>query len=397
MNEKEELINLYFTFKSDAVLTRLLQKYGKTVLLEMDDYAESSDIGLYMYVNMVIAGSVKEELYQLNSKQLKKVFNNIISRFSDEQNIDFKYDVIKFMYDYNFEKEAVFNYTNGAIIRDKKIREVNINFVKRLYKAEIISTESVNFSDDIIDALANNEKISMDTLLELIASGLDKLAPSVIANIEKRKPMCNQIGYLMEYITEIKYALLKINSDSNPKNINVESILYDGLDEFFLSGFFITNAMDIITSILKTPDNYIMAYKETYDLFFEVFTVVANDADIIHDIVNSSHEKIGNFPFEYFGPHIADRSLTGLLCAMYYHDTLLSYQVTDYMEMNFKYNIQCVAAAMHKLISCKIIPMDYLENTDNYRNIVKNKFLQNNFNNDNIEVDVDSLLDDLDI
>ena len=102
--------------------------------------------------------------------------------------------------------------------------------------------------------------------------------------------------------------------------------------------------MDIITSILKTPDNYIMVYKETYDLFFEVFTVVANDADIIHDIVNSSHEKIGNFPFEYFGPHIADRSLTGLLCAMYYHDTLLSYQVTDYMEMNFKYNIQCASS-----------------------------------------------------
>lgn len=397
MNEKEELINLYFTFKSDAVLSRLLQKYGKAVLLEMDDYAESSDVGLYMYVNMVIVGSVKEELYQLNSKQLKKVFNNIISRFSDEQNIDFKYDVIKFIYDYNFEKEAVFNYTTGAIIRDKKIKEVNIDFVKRLYKAEIISTESVNFSDDIIDALASNEKISMDTLLELISSGLDKLAPRVLATIEKRKPMCNQIGYLMEYITEIKYALLKINSDSNPKNINVESILYDGLDDFLLSGFFITNAMDIITSILKTPDNYIMAYKETYDLFFEVFTVVANDTDVIHDIVNSSHEKIGNFPFEYFGPHITDRSLTGLLCAMYYHDTLLSYQVTDYMEMNFKYNIQCVAAAMYKLISCKIIPMDYLENTDNYRNIVKNKFLQNNFNNDNIEVDVDSLLDDLDI
>lgn len=397
MNEKEELINLYFTFKSDAVLSRLLQKYGKAVLLEMDDYAESSDVGLYMYVNMVIVGSVKEELYQLNSKQLKKVFNNIISRFSDEQNIDFKYDVIKFIYDYNFEKEAVFNYTTGAIIRDKKIKEVNIDFVKRLYKAEIVSTESVNFSDDIIDALASNEKISMDTLLELISSGLDKLAPRVLATIEKRKPMCNQIGYLMEYITEIKYALLKINSDSNPKNINVESILYDGLDDFLLSGFFITNAMDIITSILKTPDNYIMAYKETYDLFFEVFTVVANDTDVIHDIVNSSHEKIGNFPFEYFGPHITDRSLTGLLCAMYYHDTLLSYQVTDYMEMNFKYNIQCVAAAMYKLISCKIIPMDYLENTDNYRNIVKNKFLQNNFNNDNIEVDVDSLLDDLDI
>ena len=99
MNEKEELINLYFTFKSDAVLSRLLQKYGKAVLLEMDDYAESSDVGLYMYVNMVIVGSVKEELYQLNSKQLKKVFNNIISRFSDEQNIDFKYDVIKFIYD----------------------------------------------------------------------------------------------------------------------------------------------------------------------------------------------------------------------------------------------------------------------------------------------------------
>ena len=397
MNEKEELINLYFTFKSDAVLSRLLQKYGKAVLLEMDDYAESSDVGLYMYVNMVIVGSVKEELYQLNSKQLKKVFNNIISRFSDEQNIDFKYDVIKFIYDYNFEKEAVFNYTTGAIIRDKKIKEVNIDFVKRLYKAEIVSTESVNFSDDIIDALASNEKISMDTLLELISSGLDKLAPRVLATIEKRKPMCNQIGYLMEYITEIKYALLKINSDSNPKNINVESILYDGLDDFLLSGFFITNAMDIITSILKTPDNYIMAYKETYDLFFEVFTSVANDTDVIHDIVNSSHEKIGNFPFEYFGPHITDRSLTGLLCAMYYHDTLLSYQVTDYMEMNFKYNIQCVAAAMYKLISCKIIPMDYLENTDNYRNIVKNKFLQNNFNNDNIEVDVDSLLDDLDI
>ena len=397
MHEKDQLINLYFTFKSDAVLSRLLQKYGKAVLLEMDDYAESSDVGLYMYVNMVIVGSVKEELYQLNSKQLKKVFNNIISRFSDEQNIDFKYDVIKFIYDYNFEKEAVFNYTTGAIIRDKKIKEVNIDFVKRLYKAEIVSTESVNFSDDIIDALASNEKISMDTLLELISSGLDKLAPRVLATIEKRKPMCNQIGYLMEYITEIKYALLKINSDSNPKNINVESILYDGLDDFLLSGFFITNAMDIITSILKTPDNYIMAYKETYDLFFEVFTVVANDTDVIHDIVNSSHEKIGNFPFEYFGPHITDRSLTGLLCAMYYHDTLLSYQVTDYMEMNFKYNIQCVAAAMYKLISCKIIPMDYLENTDNYRNIVKNKFLQNNFNNDNIEVDVDSLLDDLDI
>ena len=71
-------------------------------------------------------------------------------------------------------------------------------------------------------------------------------------------------------VITVRIHLLKINSDSNPKNINVESILYDGLDEFFLSGFFITNAMDIITSILKTPDNYIMVYKETYDLFFEV-------------------------------------------------------------------------------------------------------------------------------